>query len=273
MNTVGDAAVARAVSRVHEHAEREGLLDIGYATMDSPIGTLLVASTPLGVAPAVYASLPYDARRDFVPLSLIATSPEVLVVNPALGVSTMTEFVKKAKAEPGKLNYGSAGSGTLSHLAADTINRKLGLESTHVPYKGVTPAVTDLLAGVTQWQVDTPSAFLPNVRAGKLRALAMASAARSPQMPEVPTLKELGYPDLEFRIFHGLLALAGTPEAELRALENVIVEVVRDPALRAMLAQQGWDPAPAGAREFGAFLDRELPKLQAAAKAAGVKAD
>src|SRR3954471_15851806 len=137
--------------------------------------TLLVASTPLGVAPAVYPNLSYDARKDFVPLSLVATTPEVLVVNAGLGVSTMAEFVKKAKAEPGKLNYGSAGSGTLAHLASDTVNRRLGLGSTHVPYKGVTPAVTDLVGGQIQWMMDTPSAFLPNVRAGKLRALAIAA--------------------------------------------------------------------------------------------------
>src|SRR4051812_30610500 len=135
--------------------------------------TLLVASTPLGVAPAVYHNLSYDARKDFVPLSLVATTPEVLVVNAGLGVSTLAEFVKKAKAEPGKMNYGSAGSGTLAHLAADTINRRIGLGSTHVPYKGVTPAVTDLIGGQIQWQVDTPSAFLQHVRAGKLRALAI----------------------------------------------------------------------------------------------------
>src|SRR4051812_46434447 len=181
--------------------------------------TLLVASTPLGVAPAVYPSLPYDARKDFVPLSLVATTPEVVVVNAGLGVSTLAEFVAKAKAEPGKLNYGSAGSGTLAHLAADTVNRRLGLGSTHVPYKGVTPAVTDLIGGQVQWMMDTPSAFLPHVRAWKLRALAIAAPVRSPQMPDVPTLAELGYPDLEFRIFHGLMAPAGTPEPVLKTLE------------------------------------------------------
>ncbi len=235
--------------------------------------TLLVASTPLGVAPAVYANLPYDARRDFVPLSLVGTTPEVMVVNAGLGVSTLAEFIRKAKAEPGKMNYGSAGSGTLAHLAADTVNRRLGLGSTHVPYKGVTPAVTDLIGGVIQWQVDTPSAFLQHVRAGKLKALAIAAPARSPQMPDVPTFAELGYPDLEFRIFHGLLAIAGTPEPELRALESGIVEVLKDPTLRAMLDKQGWEPAPLGSKAFAAFLDEQLPRLQAAAKAAGVKAD
>ena len=235
--------------------------------------TLLVASTPLGVAPAVYSNLPYDARKDFAPLSLVATSPEVLVVNAGLGVSSLAELVKKAKAEPGKLNYGSAGSGTLAHLAADTINRRLALGSTHVPYKGVTPAVTDLIGGQIQWQVDTPSAFLQHVRAGKLRALALAAPARSPQMPDVPTFAEAGYPGVEFRIFHGLLAPAGTPEPALKALEAGIVEAMRDPALRANLAAQGWEPVGSSAKEFGAFLDQDLPKLQAAAKAAGVKAD
>ena len=233
--------------------------------------TLLVASTPLGVAPAVYATLPYDARRDFAPLALVATTPEVLVVSPALGVASVAELVAKAKA--GKQNFGSAGSGTLGHLAADTVNRRLGLGATHIPYKGSNPATIDLISGQIDWMMDTPAAVTPHVRAGKLRALAIAAPQRSAQLPDVPTLAEAGYPELEFRIWMGLMAPAGTPEAVLKTLESGIVEAMRDPSVRAALAAQGWDFVGHGAREFAAFLESELPKLTAAAKAAGVKAD
>src|SRR5256884_7730165 len=121
--------------------------------------TLLVASTPLGVAPAVYATLPYDARRDFAPLALVATTPEVLVVTPSLGVASVAELVAKAKS--GRQNFGSAGSGTLGHLAADSVNRRLGLGATHIPYKGSNPAAIDLIGGQVDWVMGTPAAGLP----------------------------------------------------------------------------------------------------------------
>src|SRR5438477_2181532 len=196
--------------------------------------TLLVASTPLGVAPAVYATLPYDARRDFAPLALVATTPEVLVVTPSLGVASVAELVAKSKS--GKQNFRSAGSGTLGHLAADSVNRRLGLGATHIPYKGSNPATIDLIGGQIDWMMDTPAAVLPHVRAGKLRAVAIASPQRSPQLPDVPTLAEAGYPDLGFRLRMGLMAPAGTPEPVLKAIESGIVEGMRRPALRAALA-------------------------------------
>ena len=178
-----------------------------------------------------------------------------------------------AKASSRKQNFGSAGSGTLGHLAADSVNRRLGLGATHIPYKGSNPATIDLISGQIDWMMDTPAAVTPHVRAGKLRALAIAARERSPQLPNVPTLAESGYPDLEFRIWMGLMAPAGTPEPVLKTLESGIVEAMRDPSLRAALAAQGWDFVGHGAREFAAFLESELPKLTAAAKAAGVKAD
>jgi len=233
--------------------------------------TLLVASTPLGVAPAVYPSLSYEAKRDFAPLALVATTPEVLVVTPSLGVASVAELV--AKARSGKQNFGSAGSGTLGHLAADSVNRKLGLGAMHIPYKGSNPATIDLIGGQIEWMMDTPAAVLPHVRSGKLRALAVAAPQRSAQLPDVPTLAEAGYPELEFRIWMGLMAPAGTPEPVLKAIEAAIAEAMRDPALRAAVTAQGWEIVGSGAREFAAFLDTELPKLTAAAKAAGVKAD
>src|SRR5216684_6073557 len=235
--------------------------------------TLLVASTPLGVAPAVYPSLSYDARRDFAPLFLVAMTPEVLVVTPALGVASVAELVAKARAEPRKQNFGSAGSGTLGHLAADSVNRRLGLGATHIPYKGSNPATIDLIGGQIDWMMDTLAAVLPHVRGGKLRALAVAAQQRSPQLADVPTLAEAGSAELEFRIWMGLMAPAGTPQPVLKAVEAGIAEAMRHPVLRSAITVQGWEIVGSGAREFAAFLDKELPRLTAAARAAGVKAD
>src|SRR5256885_8134643 len=175
--------------------------------------TLLVASTPLGVAPAVYATLPYDARRDFAPLALVATTPEVLVVTPSLGVASVAELVAKAKG--GKQNFGSAGSGTMGHLAADSVNRRLGLGATHIPYKGSNPATIDLIGGQIDWMMDTPAAVLPPLRARELRALALAAPPPSPPLPDLPTLAEAGYPGAQVTSLAGLIAPAGRARARV----------------------------------------------------------
>ena len=235
--------------------------------------TLLVGSTPLGIAPVVYPNLAYDARKDLMPISLIGTTPEVLVVTPGLNVSTAAELVAAAKKDGRKLNFGSAGSGTLAHLAAAAFNQRLGLGGTHVPYKGSNPALVDLIGGQIDWLFDTPSAVQQHARSGKLRALAVAAPQRSPQMPTVPTLAEAGYPDMDFRIWMALLAPASTPEPVMARLQGGIAEIMKDPTLRASLTTQGWDILGGTAKEFAAFLDTELPKLAVAARAAGVKAD
>ena len=235
--------------------------------------TLLVGSTPLGIAPIVYPNLAYDARRDLRPISLIGTTPEVLVVTPGLNVGTAAELLAAAKKDGKKLNFGSAGSGTLAHLAAAAFNQRLGLGGTHVPYKGSNPALVDLIGGQIDWLFDTPSAVLQHARSGKLRALAVAAPQRSPQMPTVPTLAEAGYPDMDFRIWMALLAPAGTPDPVMNRIEGGIAEIMKDPTLRATLTTQGWDIVGSSAKDFATFLESELPKLATAARAAGVKAD
>jgi tripartite-type tricarboxylate transporter receptor subunit TctC len=244
------------------------------AAKSAPDGyTLLVASTPLAIGPVVYPNLPYDARRDFAPISLIAAAPEVLAVNPGLGAGSVADLIALAKKDTRKLNYGSAGSGTLAHLAAAAFNRRAGLGSVHIPYKGSNPALLDLLAAQIDWVFDSPTAVLPHVKTGKLRALAVAAPQRSPQLPNVPTLAEAGFPDLNFRLWMGLMAPAGTPEPILRQLESSIAEILRDPAMRASVATLGWDVAGTSARDFAAFLEVELVKLADVAREAGVKAD
>ena len=235
--------------------------------------TLLAAANPLGIGPVVYPNLPYDARKDFAPIALFATTPEVLVVNASSGIGTAADLVAHAKKAAQKLNYGSAGSGTQAHLAAETFNRRAGLASVHVAFKGSAPALVALLGSQLDWLFDSPSAVMANVQSGKLRALAVAATQRSPQLPGVPTLAEAGFPDLDFRIWLGLMAPAGTPDGVIRIIEAAVTEGLRDPAVRASVAQQGWDVSGIGARDFAAFLDTELPKLTEAARTAGVKAD
>jgi tripartite-type tricarboxylate transporter receptor subunit TctC len=232
--------------------------------------TLLVGSTPIGINPVVYPKLAYDIRHDFVPISLIATAPEVLVVSPSLGVGSVAELVALAKGGR-TINMGSAGTGTLAHLAADALNRRAGLGGTHVPYKGSTPALTDVIGGQIEGVFDTPSAVLPHIRSEKVRALAIAAPRRSPQLSNVPTLAELGYADFDFRTWMALLARTGTPEDVLHRIESGIAEVFRDPAFHATLTAQGWDVVGSSPGEFSTFLDAEMPKLANAARAAGIK--
>lgn len=249
---------------------------IGYAAAAkaAPDGyTLVLGANPLGISPVIYPNLPYEARRDFAPISLVAATPEVLVVNGASDLHTVADLAAHARKQPRRLNYGSAGSGTLAHLAAESFNRRAAMNAVHIAYKGSAPALTDLLGGAVDWLFDSPAAILPGIQAGKLRALAVASTQRSPQLPSVPTLADAGFADLDFRIWVGLLAPAGTPEPIIREAESAIVQAMRAPATRSTLASQGWDVAGTTAREFSAFLDAELPKLAAAARAAGVKAD
>jgi tripartite-type tricarboxylate transporter receptor subunit TctC len=249
---------------------------IGYAMVaKAPADgyTLVTAANPLGIGPVVYPNLPYDARKDFVPIALFATTPEVLTVNAASSIATAAELVERAKKSAQKFNYGSAGSGTLAHLAAETFNRRTGLGSVHVAFKGSAPALVALLGAQIDWLFDSPSAVMAGVQSGKLRALAVAATQRSPQLPTVPTLAEAGFPDLDFRIWLGLMAPAGTPEPALKIIETAVVESLRDAAVRSSVVTQGWDVSGIGAREFATFLDAELPKLAEAARAAGVKAD
>ncbi len=159
---------------------------------------MLLGANPLAISPVVYPNLPYDAQRDFAPIVLLATTPEVLVVNPALGVASVAELVALAGGGKRKLNFGSAGSGTLAQSGGRLVNRRAGLGAVHIPYKGSNPALVDLIANHIDLVFDSPTAVLPHVEAGKLRALAVAATQRSATLPNLPTLAEAGYSGLDF---------------------------------------------------------------------------
>ena len=249
---------------------------IGYAAAAKaqPDGyTLVAAANPLGIGPVVYPNLAYDVHRDFMPIGLLATAPEVLTVTASSPYRSVADLVKAAKQAPRPQNFGSAGSGTLAHLAAESFNTAANLDAQHVAYKGSSPALADLLGGQIDWIFDSPAAIMSNLQAGKLRALASAAPERSPQLPTVPTMAEAGFPNLDFRIWLGLMAPAGTPTLVIGQIETAIATIMKDPSLRKTLEGQGWDIAGTSAKSFEDFLKTELPKLAQSARAAKVKAD
>ncbi len=234
--------------------------------------TLLLGANPLGISPVVYPNLPYDARRDFVPITLLATTPEALAVSRASGITSVAELTARAKL-PGKLNYGSAGNGTLSHLAGLMFSRSAKMDVVHIPFKGSTPELAALLAGQIDWMFDSPAALVPHAKSGSLRLLAVAAPKRTAQVPEVPTLTELGFSDMEFLIWIGLFAPAGTPDAIVKQIEASTTEALRDPSLRTSVTGQGWDIAASSASEFASFFEAEMKKLGEASRAANLKAE
>ena len=208
-----------------------------------------------------------------MPIGLLATAPEVLTVTASSPYRSVADLVKAAKQAPRPQNFGSAGSGTLAHLAAESFNTAANLDAQHVAYKGSSPALADLLGGQIDWIFDSPAAIMSNLQAGKLRALASAAPERSPQLPTVPTMAEAGFPNLDFRIWLGLMAPAGTPTIVIGQIETAIATIMKDPSLRKTLEGQGWDIAGTSAKSFEDFLKTELPKLAQSARAAKVKAD
>ncbi len=246
-STIGNAAVAKAAPD-------------GY--------TLLVSANAMAIGPVAYRTLPYDLKRDFAAISLVASTPEVLTVAPGLGVGQVSDLIARARGRT--MNYGSAGKGTLAHLAAESFNRRAQLASVHVPYKGSNPALIDLISGQIDWLFDSPAALIQHIQSGKLRALAVASARRTAQLPEVPTLAEAGFPGLEFLIWMGLMAPASTPQPVLDHIERTLAEVLRGPATRKSLGDQGWDIAEQGSKHFASFFEREIERLGEAARNAGM---
>ena len=216
--------------------------------------TIAVSGTsPLVLAPHQYKKLPYDPLKDFVYLSCAGTTPFVLDVNPALPVKDVRELVAYAKAHPGKLNFGSAGIGNSAHLSAELFKQATGANMVHVPYKGNALAMTDLIGGQIQVLFDPVQTSLPQIRAGKVRPLAVTSKARFVDLPDVPTIAESGYPNYEFVVWYAFIAPAGTPAPVVARLNAAINEVVRDPAMKSRFAALGAnlvESTPQGCAEF-----------------------
>jgi tripartite-type tricarboxylate transporter receptor subunit TctC len=225
------------------------------------------------VNPSLYPKMPYDAVRDFAPITLVAVTPNVLVVNPSLPVNSVRDLVAYAKANPGKLNFGSGSNGSAGHLAGELFKVDTGTDIVHIPFKGGAPATQALLAGETQFMFDNLANAMPQVKAGKLRALAVTTAQRSKLAPELPTMAEAGVPGFDITTWFGLLAPAGTPPDVIARWNADVVKILNSPDMRERLVAAGAEPAPTTPPEFAAFIERELAKYARIVKASGAKVD
>ena len=219
---------------------------------------LLGQSGPISINPAVYKSLPYDPVKDFAPISLTTAYPYVMVVNPALGVKTLQEFVSLAKSKPGALNYGTTGVGAANHLVTELFDSKAGIRMTHIPYRGTALAVADLLAGQVQVVFADPISALQHVNSGALIALAVTSRDRSPVAPAVPTMSESGYPGFDAVGWHGILAPAKTPPQIVARLNAEIVEALKDPETRTLLESQAMQIVGSSPEAFAGFITKDI---------------
>ncbi len=226
-----------------------------------------------GINPNLHAKLGYDPVKDFTPVSLIASAPLILVVHPSVPAKSVQELIQLAKAKPGALSFASNGTGGSSHLAAEMFKMMTSTDMLHVPYKGLSPALTDLLSGQVQLMFSSTVAILPQVRAGKLRPLAMTGARRSPAMPEVPTIAESGVTGYETASWYGVLAPAGTPRAIVDRLNLEIVKITRSPDVRERLAAEGADPVGNSPEEFAAHIKRELARWSKVIRQAHIRAE
>jgi tripartite-type tricarboxylate transporter receptor subunit TctC len=234
---------------------------------------LLLATSSHVVNPALYGRVGYDPVKDFVPVALLMKLPSLLVVPPDSPATTVGQLVALARAKPGQLNYGSGGAGSLAHLAGATFTAVAGIDVVHVPYKGAPEIITSLLSGQTQFGFPTFSTALPQVKAGKLKALGVTSAKRNPQLPEVPTMQEAMQPGFELEAWFGLWAPAGTPEAIVQRINADTAAALRDPALRAQLASDGSEVVTATPEEFATYVKTEIVKWSRIVKDSGARVD
>ena len=270
---LGDAL--KAVLLVDNRGGAGGSLGADAAAKSAPDGlTLLMATVGThAINPALYKNLSYDAEKDFTPIALVAMAPVAVVVHPSQPVANLAELVDLAKRMPGKLNYGSAGVGTPGHLTAEMFKTTAGIDIQHIPYKGSAPAVTDLLGGQIQIMFDPLQSVLSNVVAGKLRALAISSKARSPVQPNVPTIAESGYAGFETTAWWGVFAPAGLPDPLAAMLAAEVEGIANGEAFRRQLEPLGVVATVLTRTAFAEFQHRELTKWAKAVHDGGVRVD
>jgi tripartite-type tricarboxylate transporter receptor subunit TctC len=235
--------------------------------------TLLLATSSHVVNPSLYARVGYDPVKDFAPVALLMKLPSLLVAAPDLPAASVSQLIALAKAKPGQLNYGSGGNGSLAHLSGATFVTMADLDVTHIPYKGAPEIITSLLSGQTQFGFPTFSTALPQVKAGKLKALGVTSARRNPQLPDVPTMLESMSPGFEIEAWFGLWAPAATPPDVVRQLGAEVAAVLRDPAFRAQLASDGSEVVSGTPEEFTAYVKTEAAKWAKIVKDSGARID
>ena len=250
------------------------ILGVEMAARATPDGyTLLLGNTAMVINASTGKKLPYDTLNDLAPVSLVFTQPLVLVVNPTLALTSVKALTAFAKASPGKLRFGSSGVGTSIHLTTELFRSAVGIELTHVPYKGVAPALTDLLGGQIDAMFPGITPAIAHIHSGKLKALALTSRKRSPALPDVPTLIEAGLADFESVGWYGVLVPARTPRKLVAVLNQELVKTLALPDVIERLASQGGEPATSSPEQFAAFIRDEHTKWTAAIRAAHIRVE
>lgn len=248
------------------------------------IGAELVAKAPadgytllmgqagnLTINISLMAKIPFDPVRDFSPVTMVASTPNVLVVHPSLPVRTVKDLIALAKAKPGQINYATSGIGSPGHLAAELLNKSAGIRLVHIPYKGAAPALLDVVAGNAHLYFTSAVSAQPFIPSGRLRMVAVASAKRSPSLPEVPTVAEAGFPEFDVSSWWGVVAPASTPREVVIRLQTEIHRVIALPEIRAKLAEQGLDIATNTPEQFAAYIKSETAKWAKLIREVGVK--
>jgi tripartite-type tricarboxylate transporter receptor subunit TctC len=238
----------------------------GYTLLMGTVGTH-------AINPSLYSKMPYDHVKDFVPVVLVAGVPNVLVVNPALPVNSVADLIKLAKDKPGQINFASSGSGTSIHLSGELFKTMAGVDITHIPYKGSSPALTDLMGGQVQIMFDNLPSALPQIKAGKLRAIAVTSLKRAPVLPDVPTISESGLPGFEASSWFGVLAPAGTPAPIVARINAEVNKWLQSTDARERLLSQGAEAAGGSPEQFANHIRAESEKWAKVVKASGAKVD
>ena len=252
-----------------------GVLGIDAVAKAQPDGYMLGFNNQGSVAMAPYAltKMPFNPNKDLAFITVVVKVPEVVVVNPSLPVNTLAELIAYAKANPGKIDFGSAGAGGITHLACELLKAEAKIDVVHVPYKGAAPAVSDLLGGQVKMGIFDVPVVLPHIKSGKFKALAVTSAKRAPSLPDVPTTAEVGYPKVISDNWYGLVAPAGTPPAVLKRIHEASIAALQSPALIEQFAKVSGIPAPMTQAEYLAFLGEEQARWGAIIKAIGFKED
>jgi len=225
-----------------------------------------------GINAAVYSRLPYDIQRDFAPVSQVAIAPNVMVINPSVPANSVAEFIAYAKSQPGKLSYASGGNGSSAHMSMELFKSMAGIDVQHIPYKGSSPALTDLIGGQVAVFIGNMPPTVPHIKSGKLRALAVTTRTRSALMPELPTIADT-LPGYETVAWFGVLAPAGTPPDVVNKLSAEIGKIARSPEMREKLVAMGAEPVGGTPEEFKAVIDRDIAKWKPLAQKVGIKVD